>query len=394
MKKNVLDTCYRILLGVILGMFVLGQFGRFELEMGRAIYFQDILLSLFILLFSFQYPKRVIHAIRTNILLRSLIFFDLWIIFTSVLFFHNDVSQLLTSILYLIRFNVIIGFGLTLTSLVQQKIVSMREIRIGVALTTVGIALAGLAQYVFFPDTRSLVLMGWDDHLYRLISTIFDPGFTGIILAVGCLLFLYRFLQTRSYFYPTVLAFLVLFVSLLLTYSRASYLAFGAGVLYLVYLYKRISILLILLLFAAGIILLPSPAGEGVNLLRTASANARVESVQTAFSGMGPLQALIGEGWYAKKQINPLSHSSAPENSYVFIFTSLGIVGVGLWSQLVWRSLQAVKWNSVVIVSCVAIGVHALFSNTLFHPFVLLLLVTIMAGNGPLTQKLSLPKQR
>jgi hypothetical protein len=174
------------------------------------------------------------------------------------------------------------------------------------------------------------------------------------------------------------------------------------GVLYLAWRQKAVSILSILLLFAIGIIFLPRPGGEGVKLLRTASSNARIESVESAVAGVGLQRLVIGEGWYAKRAQMPTqsyggvtvaNHSSAPENSYVFVFASLGVVGIALWGRLLFESVKAVGWNTEVVLSLLAIGVHSLFSNTFFHPFILLLLVTIMAGNAPQVPESSPRKQ-
>jgi hypothetical protein len=42
----------------------------------------------------------------------------------------------------------------------------------------------GFVQYFFFNDLRPLFYLGWDNHLYRLTSTFFDPNFAGSFLVV------------------------------------------------------------------------------------------------------------------------------------------------------------------------------------------------------------------
>ena len=41
--------------------------------------------------------------------------------------------------------------------------------------------IVGLIQYFLWPDFRSFSAQGWDPHLYRLVSTFFDPTFTALI---------------------------------------------------------------------------------------------------------------------------------------------------------------------------------------------------------------------
>lgn len=390
--KNVLPSVFRILLGVILGAFILGQFGRLELAFGRALYVQDIFLSVFLILFCIEYRSRLLDRMRKSKLILYLSVFGVWVVFTSIIHFHDNTSQLLTSILYLIRFNVIAFFGMVLYQLIRENVISRLHVHRGIMIGITGIAVAGLFQYIVFPDTRNLVYMGWDDHLFRLISTIFDPGFTGIIIAIGVLLVLQRIFTQNNRSVLAVVSFFILNLSLLLTYSRASYLAFVAGIFYLAWRLNRIGILSVLLLFAIGILFLPRPGGEGVKLLRTASSTARIESVEKAVTGIGLKRVIVGDGWYVKRGEMPTqtrdgvsvpNHSSAPENSYVFVFASLGIVGLVLWARLMYEGVIATGWDTRVMVSLVAVSVHSLFSNTFFHPFVVLLLVTIMAGIVP-----------
>ena len=83
------------------------------------------------------------------------------------------------------------------------------------------------------------MIWGWDDHLYRLIGTFLDPGFTAIILVFGFLTSLAYYLKPAApkggfknkYF---LLISIFLFVSILFTYSRAGYIALivGMGIYY------------------------------------------------------------------------------------------------------------------------------------------------------------------
>lgn len=389
MKSLLTHTLPRILLLLLLGIFVLGQFGRIELGAGRALYFQDIILALLFSLTVLTHGKALLSSLIHTTLFRVWILFVLWISFTTLLNFHDDVSQMMTVFLYMIRLHCILGFGLLLSELIKEKVIHARELQWGILLIGSLIAFLGFVQYAIFPDTRGLQLLGWDDHYYRLISTIFDPGFTGVILALVSLYALCHALQSQFQRKIGLFVSASTLVGLLLTYSRASYLAFLTGLCVLAWYRKQIRLLFIIPLFVTAVLLLPRPGGEGVKLERTASVVSRIESVESATADLTPFQLILGKGLYAKKQTQAVSklgsltipnHSSAPENSYIFVLSSLGIVGLVIVSVFGFWVERSVRWEGTAIVSLSAVGVHALFSNTWFHPFVLLLLVTILVS--------------
>jgi hypothetical protein len=157
------------------------------------------------------------------------------------------------------------------------------------------------------------------------------------------------------------------------------------------------------MLMAGLLFLLPRPGGEGVKLLRTASITARIDSMTSSVTDFTPVEVLIGKGWYNKKVSEPTSrmgefvlpnHSSAPENSYLFVFNSLGLVGVVLWGMLMFGTLHVLSFEKETTTVFLAVGVHALFTNTFFHPFILLILVVITAKNAVRVLAPSQPEPR
>src|SRR3989338_6680935 len=42
----------------------------------------------------------------------------------------------------------------------------------------------GLGQYIFLPDTRFLLSYGWDEHYWRLIGTVLDPNYMGVMMGM------------------------------------------------------------------------------------------------------------------------------------------------------------------------------------------------------------------
>lgn len=380
------------------GVFILGQFGRFELGSGRALYFQDIVLALFGVFFIYD---RGVKRMYSSTLGKIFVALNIWILLTTFFNFSQDRSQLITVALYLIRFDMVVLFATALHDVVTRKILASREVTLWLIGVPTAIALIGFLQYFFYPDTRGLQLLGWDDHYYRLISTIFDPGFTGILLVLGSFIVMKAWVQKKSLL--LTLCYILLTAALLLTYSRASYLAFLVGVVFIAWKLRKYVLLMLIPIFLGAMFLLPRPGGEGVKLERTASVIARVDSVNSSLTGFSARDAILGKGWYWKKVIAPTSilqntivpnHSSATENSYIFVLSSLGIVGVLLCSAILISLCRSRLDDPTALVSFLVVSVHALFTNTFFYSFVLILLAVIMARSEPQCLEKSQPRRR
>lgn len=369
-----------------IGLWVFGQFERIELDQGRALYGHDIVLCVLVAITAWKWRSALQNSLRSTIGLFWLAIVG-WIGLNILIHFSGDPSGIVTGILYLGRLCILTGYGWAITTLLRTHRLSFRYFSHSIFGAFFAVSVLGFVQYLLFPDTRSLVLLGWDDHYFRLISTLFDPGFTGIILAIAALLHLRGTLLQKATL--AEYAFILLHgIGLLLTYSRASYLAFATGIVVLSVINKNWKVLLILPAFASLLLFLPRPGGEGVKLERTASVIARLESNSEALASQSSRSWLIGDGWYAKKVLQPTqqkdglevpNHSSAPENSLIFVYSSLGLIGVLLVVGLLGALVVRVGIFSEFFLAMSMVLVHSLFSNTLFHPFILILLAWIMA---------------
>jgi len=258
------------------------------------------------------------------------------------------------------------------------------------ALLLAGLSLTalGLLQYFIFPDLTQLKWLGWDDHYYRLAGTIFDPGFTGILLVLTFFLCLHTKLDKTTKIFSLALTTLALF----LTYSRASYLAFFAGLI--IYGLKKIKLkkaVYIIFAFLFVLPFLPKPKGEGVNLLRTFSITRRFDSMKiglTIFSqnpvtgvGFNLLRPAVNRYQLAESDWQT-SHSAAGiDNSYIFILATMGIPGLIAFLWLLYSILN-IKTNQLLIhTSFAAVSTHALFTNTFFYPFVMLWLWLLLGSS-------------
>ena len=252
------------------------------------------------------------------------------------------------------------------------------------------VAVFGLVQYFFWPDLTSLKYLGWDPHYYRLAGTFLDPNFTGIILVLFLILLISKF--KPSFIHYSL--FIILYLALALTYSRASWLAFlgGVGSWFCLRWGKkgiRAIIFIIFIMIITAIILPRGPGGEGVKLERTASMESRVRSWQQALIivkdhpllGVGfntyryvqKKYGFLGEGWQT-------SHAGGgADNSFLFILATSGGLGLlGLLGLLGKILLVSFRKSPLIFASVVAVLIHSLFNNTLFYPWVIGWLVIIL----------------
>lgn len=245
----------------------------------------------------------------------------------------------------------------------------------------------GLIQYALYPDLRNLMYLGWDDHLFRLFSTVFDPNFAAVMIN------LYIFLiagiliskSNKKYIYLYTFLFFLGFIALLLTYSRSGYLMFLVGMMTMLILSKKkkIALLLVAVFLSSTIFLPKSLPSEGVNLFRSASVTSRIESMDHAILIIKD-NPLFGVGFnmyrfaqdrygFATKSKFTETHSAAgTDNSFLFILATTGVIGftvyILMWGKIITASLK----NYVFLGSAVGLFVNAVFVNSLFYPFVML----------------------
>lgn len=216
----------------------------------------------------------------------------------------------------------------------------------------------GLLQYLLLPDMRIFQYLGWDDHLSRLTLPHFDPTFTAVMLG------LFVFTLKRPQWF---LGIMVIW-SILLTYSRSTWLSLALTALFFV---KNTKIFLIsLFLFLICITFwLPKKFGEGTNLFRTYSISSRITSDRSVVQNLG-WNLVIGQGMntFPRNSIN---------NSYLYLLATSGIIGLIGWGMFMFSLFQKSAHKSMLIFFFVA----SLFNNVMFYPFALLW-VLLMESNS------------
>mgnify|MGYP005838100633 CR=1 FL=1 len=366
-----MSKIFRYLFLTIIFLFSLGQLQRVQLSESIVFYLHDLFVVFWMWLIWIKHRSLFLKKFKkysSNFLWFTI---SIWIIIGLSIAYLSDGFSL-TPILYLVRTVTYLLFGLSM-SVFDYSDKNRRHWIMGGII----IAILGMLQYLFLPDTRLIRLWGWDDHFYRLISTQLDPNFTGIILTLTFILI--QSINYRSQILKTGLS-LFLAASILFTYSRASYLSFIISLLIIIGLDKSHRLIkklaIILGLFMIAIPFLPRPAGEGVKLERTASISARIESNQKPFTDLRPVEYLAGRGLFTYHQERPIATqwpntAHFPSNLFIFIFTSTGIVGLILSILVIYKSGNYLYQKDVFIfTSFIAILIHSQFNHTLFQPFV------------------------
>ena len=355
---------------VLIFLLSLGQLQRVQLNNQLAFYLHDWLIVAFLIkeLFTLILQrKKIIENLKKIKKSRKKIFLIFTgLVFSSWILAFNTESFDWRAILYLARFVSYLIFVYLLQKKLQNKSWLWR-------LVSFNLLLLGFIQYLFLPDLRFLIYEGYDDHFYRLTSTILDPAFTGLIFVFNLNFYLWQ--KKKNW---ALIAFFAL--GLLLTYSRSSYLAFLLSSLVLIFKnqgYDKKAVLALLLVFFACLPFLPKKSGgDGVNLLRKTSVEARLSNDQEILQSMSSTQWLFGQGLFVPAQNRELnekipSHSHFADNILVFLLSNLGILGTIALFILLWQVGNfGQKKNLVLLTSLVT---NAMFNNASTQSFVLLI---------------------
>lgn len=322
----------------------------------------DIFIAIIFLINLFQRIKDKNFQTKNLVLLHFIVFAWLSFIFN---FFKYHLNPF-TPILYLIRLTLLLSF-LIYPPKIEAKIKKFFY------LAVFSNVIFGLVQYLFWPNFTYFSSLNWDPHLFRLVSTFFDPTFTALIYLF---LIIAVFLQPKFPCRKTIL--IITYIAMALTYSRSTYISFFVAFVYIAYQKNSLRIFFIsLILIISTIYFLPRFEGEGTKLERTSSIMAKVQNYQEAYQ-LFLRSPIIGHGYnnlpYLKINQDSKSHAnSAFDGSLMTIITTTGIFGLLLFIIGIFR----VFINSHLITKTliIAVLIHSLFANSLLYPWVLLSLV-------------------
>lgn len=354
-----------------------GQLGR--LELGKAsFYIHDFIVSLWLLTNFDVCKKAVVHIVTKTNWKKwwSGLAFGLWVLLGMILAWM--VNHDLAPWLYLIRLSVYLFFLYTVFLVLRRTPLVLRILMISSGIYMVWF---GLLQYFLVPDARYLQAFGWDEHYFRLIGPLLDPNLSGMLyLIVGWLIFSLRKRLPNFIWAPSLI---LTVLAIVLTYSRATYLAlaFSVGVFFLFSVksgapWKKWLMGLALVVCCAVLVYMaaPKPGGDGVNLLRTTSITARIDTTQLYVQSLRSHEWLTGTGFYTTLPGSfPLSHARVPDNVFVLIIVNTGIIGLIFLFTFFTKLFPSMKsWNKETLAALSALFIHAQFNNSALEPFVFL----------------------
>jgi len=359
------------------GLVVLGQLQRIEISPWPAFYLHDLWM-LFWAGWLTIVNRAKIKAVLKKIFQKKYLLAEFLLVWILVGWLANfligDLS--LKALFYAARF---FTYGLVFFWLGKAKYLKPSLIKFGLLGFGFWTLVWGLGQYLFLPDMRFLSILGWDDHYFRLVGTQFDPNFMGVIFVLLFLLSQTLTVEKKTKKIVVGLQVLLL-LGLALTFSRSAFLSFVVSQVFFWRLQiKKYWPIILLTIF---IFLIPKPAGEGVVLTRTASIEARLENSHQSVTNLNGWRWLTGKGLfnstkdsYVDEIYTRADHATLPDNLVLMILEGTGIVGLMLvlivgFQVFFHLSKKYPKAN----VFLVAVLVHAMFNNSLFQPFVFIVL--------------------
>lgn len=370
-----------------------GQLGRIPLPQKEiGLYTAEVLLSLTLFAY-FLYLFKKKKGLPRLPLFGQILSFALFGFISLVLSFRLFAKEeIFIGSLYLIRW---IAYALVYFLTFEVVKFFGRESIVKV-LILIGIVLAflGFLQLLVFPDFSFMVNFGWDPHYLRLLSTFFDPNFCGgfFVIVLSLLVSLYLFTSQRILLHLS----LVVYLALLLTYSRSSYFAFLLSMLVIGVLREKKVFLVALLAFLLSLQLNPrvKTRVEGA-IAVDESASHRLSSWESSlvvirnhpFFGVGFNNYRYAQLKYGL--VDPVSkggHAGAGvDSSFLFVWATMGIFGLVLYFWLLGKSAfisysKAKKdpFALAFLSSLFGILFHAQFVNSLFFPPIMAYLWTIL----------------
>ncbi|MDP3948292.1 MAG: O-antigen ligase family protein [bacterium] len=258
-------------------------------------------------------------------------------------------------------------------------------------LSGISFAVLGILQFIFFPDSSFLTIAGWDPHYFRTVSTFLDPNFAGAFLVLILLLLpaLRGVITTKQ----SSLIFILVYLALLTTFSRSSYLMFLVSGLTFSFLKKSkifaFATIILFVILLAGFQVYTNLVSEPRNIDRARSASFRLNTWQQGLT-LFQSHPFLGVGFnsyrYALKDYNLgdeqflQSHgSSSNDSSLLFVASTTGILGLLAYLYFLWILFKPSNGNFILTAGVAGLLIHSLFANSLFYPPILawILLISV-----------------
>jgi len=353
-----------------------GQLISIPVGPGVFLYAHDFVLALFLVVgFGLVLQKKRLN--KPKLLLPIAGFIGISIVSLLLNLPQFGLVGTLQSSLYLVRWMMYAALYVLFT----QQIIDGDMVTWGLYGYGTLLCLFGVIQFFLYPDLRLLMYLGWDPHFYRLFSTLFDPNFAGILICVT--MFLGVWIYEKKHYWWLAVALFLNGISLYLTYSRSSYLAFVAGFIVWILFYKKWTVGIVSIVIGILILLVPTPGGKTLSLFRADSTFARVGNWQESV-GIIASSPIIGHGFDTLRFLTSkssasggntfISHAAAGlDSSLLFVWATSGIMGLVVYLWFIYEIVKTYwKRTWLVTAAIAALVTHSIFVNSLFYAWVML----------------------
>lgn len=285
--------------------------------------------------------------------------------------------EYINSFLYTVRFSSFILLGW----LIYSKAFPGLKKNLPHIFSVSGIILSilGLLQLLIVPDLGFLTKYGWDPHFFRIASTFLDPNFLGSFLVLTLLI------TPNKYFFALV------YLALMGTFSRGSYLAFLTSFLALSLFNKSIkSVILTLLLFLGlmiGFFSYQRLVAMPRNIDRNQSAEFRLNTWTQGWQlfqmnpvlgvGFNSYRLAIDQYHLGQEQFLKSHGATTNDSSLLFVLATTGILG--FTAYIFFLVSLFINGNIILRVGLLGLIAQSFFANTLFYPPLLCWLALIAA---------------
>lgn len=386
----------------------LGQFGRLPLgSEGVNIYLTDLLLlggSFMIFLFLLLSGRSVEIPRRARFLLLFLAVASCSLIWGAR---ELSLTNFMVSSFYFIRLMALSLLPIVVYNLVRSQpeflpLVS-QCLRI-LFLTCFILTITGFIQIIVFPDFTKLdPALGWDPHQNRLAGTFFDPNFLGAFLVMGLMLVLSlmkeRVVLSRK---ASLFLFATLFVGVVLTFSRSSYLMLAVSLLVYGLFRSRQILLMGFLAFLLAYLFIPrvqTRLAGGVDpddsaRARFVSWGKTLEVIQSApLTGVGFNAYRYAQdrlGLFGKGQGLGGRAGAGADSSLLFVWATTGLIGFLAFLLFLldcclcfWRlARSSIPLNQALGMALlsllIGLFIESNFINSLFYPAILIVFLILV----------------
>ncbi|MEK7595529.1 MAG: O-antigen ligase family protein [Patescibacteria group bacterium] len=256
------------------------------------------------------------------------------------------------------------------------------------------LGLFGVLQLAWFPNLSALPAeLGWDPHERRLVSTFFDPNFTGAYLMLGFILSMSLALYTKKPIkYLCICGFL--FVCLFLTFSRSSWLFASVAVCVFGIVRSRKLLIVTVLIAFLAYYAVPRVQTRIMGITDPSdSASLRFVSWSRAWE-ISRDNLLLGVGYnnfrYAQEDYGFFNYKdetfgghagAGSDSSLLLVLATTGLPGLILFLiafvyLVIFNIIELLKKQSLIkltlITSILGLLLHSMFVNSLFYPQILL----------------------